>query len=163
MAGFSLWALDRFDSLPPDDLHSRQPSMNYDASGLKGFLRLQALAVFFVAILAGLAWSLMAGLSALLAGASVWLGSAVYASLLVARGNSSFVWVFVGQFVKLVVTLVLLTLVIFWFSALVWPGFLSGLFAALLVILLAPVWMAKTAKKRDAQRIDLLLKSFSKE
>jgi F0F1-type ATP synthase assembly protein I len=137
--------------------------MPYGATGLIGFLGLQGLAVCLAAAVSGLVWSFMAGLSALLAGASVWLGSAVYASLLVARGSSSFVWVFVGQFVKVAVTLVLLSSVIFWFSALVWSGFLSGLFAALLAVLFAPVWIAKTEKKRDAQRIDRLLKSLSKE
>jgi ATP synthase protein I len=137
--------------------------VNHSAVGLLGFLGLQAFAVFSAAAASSVLWSFAAGLSALLAGASVWLGSVVYVSLLVLRGSRSIVWVFVGQFVKVAVTLLLLSLVIAWFAALVWSGFLAGLFAALLVVLVAPVWIAKNQKKRDAQRVDLLLKLLSKE
>jgi len=130
---------------------------------LVGFLGLQAVVVGLVSVVAAVVWSMSAGFSALLAGASVWVGNVAYASLLIPRGRVSFVWVFVGQFVKVLVTLLLLFLVVAWYSALVWPGFLSGLFAALLVILAAPAWIAKRQRKRDAQRVDSLVETLSKE
>lgn len=128
-----------------------------------GFLGLQAVVVGLVSVVAGVVWSVSAGVSALLAGASVWVGNLAYASLLIPRGRSSFVWVFVGQFVKVLVTLLLLSAVVAWYPDLVWPGFLSGLFASLLVILAAPAWIAKRQKKRDAQRVDSLVETLSKE
>lgn len=130
---------------------------------LVGFLGLQAVVVGLVSVVAAVVWSMSAGFSALLAGASVWVGNVAYASLLIPRGRGSFVWVFVGQFVKVLVTLLLLFLVVAWYPALVWPGFLSGLFAALLVILAAPAWIAKRQRKRDAQRVDSLVETLSKE
>ncbi|MBM3375664.1 MAG: hypothetical protein FJY35_06180 [Betaproteobacteria bacterium] len=130
---------------------------------LVGFLGLQAVVVGLVSVVAAVVWSMSAGFSALLAGASVWVGNVAYASLLIPRGRVSFVWVFVGQFVKVLVTLLLLFLVVAWYPALVWPGFLSGLFAALLVILAAPAWIAKRQRKRDAQRVDSLVETLSKE
>jgi F0F1-type ATP synthase assembly protein I len=137
--------------------------MNQGPWILVGFLGLQAVVVGLVSVVAAIVWSLSAGFSALLAGASVWAGNLAYASLLIPRGRGSFVWVFVGQFVKVLVTLLLLFLVVAWYPALVWPGFLSGLFAALLVILAAPAWIAKRQRKRDAQRVDSLVETLSKQ
>nr|UOZ96274.1 hypothetical protein NCPCFENI_00166 [Cupriavidus sp.] len=128
-----------------------------------GFLGLQAGVVVLVSVVAAMVWSVSAGLSALLAGASVWVGNLAYASLLIPRGRSSFVWVFVGQFVKVLVTLLLLFLIVAWYPDLVWPAFLSGLFVALLVILAAPAWIAKCQRKQDAQRVDNLVETLSKE
>lgn len=130
---------------------------------LVGFLGLQAIAVILVSVVSAVVWSVSTGLSALLAGSCVWLGNLAYACLLIPRGRSAFVWVFVGQFVKVFVTLVLLLLVVAWYPALVWQGFLSGLFVALLVIFAAPAWIARRQKKQDAQRVDSLVETLSKE
>lgn len=138
--------------------------MNQGASGLSGFLLFQGAAVCVTAIAVTAVWSVSAGMSALFSGLSVWLGNLIYAAILGAPNNRSPVArVFVGQFVKVLVTLGLLGLVVWLYASLVWAGFLGGLFVSLLVILAAPVWVVKTQKKYDAQRIDKLLEAVSKE
>jgi F0F1-type ATP synthase assembly protein I len=138
--------------------------MNQSARILSGFLAFQALVVCVMAVFVGVVATLPAALSALLAGASVWVGNVIYFLLLaMPRSQGSIVWVFVGQLVKVVVTLGLLFVVVALYASIVWAGFISGLFVSLLVILVAPIWVAKSQKKYDAQRIDGLLRALTKE
>jgi F0F1-type ATP synthase assembly protein I len=138
--------------------------MNQSARILSGFLAFQALMVCVMAVFVGVVATLPAALSALLAGASVWVGNVIYFLLLaMPRSQGSIVWVFVGQLVKVVVTLGLLFVVVALYASIVWTGFISGLFVSLLVILVAPIWVAKSQKKYDAQRIDVLLRALTKE
>lgn len=138
--------------------------MNQSARILSGFLAFQALMVCVMAVFVGVVATLPAALSALLAGASVWVGNVIYFLLLaMPRSQGSIVWVFVGQLVKVVVTLGLLFVVVALYASIVWTGFISGLFVSLLVILVAPIWVAKSQKKYDAQRIDGLLRALTKE
>lgn len=131
---------------------------------LKAFLVVQALVVLVVSAAVGLFDSVTSAVSALLAGVSVFFGNAVYVALLLRnQDRPSMVWIFVGQFAKVLVTVLSLMLVVFLYASLVWSGFLAGLFSALLVVFLAPMVVTRVQKKHDAAGVENILKTLSKD
>ncbi|MFM1880049.1 MAG: hypothetical protein RLZZ344_283 [Pseudomonadota bacterium] len=131
---------------------------------LGAFLGVQALVVLIAGVACMLVESLASGVSAILAGAGVVLGNGLYAALLLRQQDRpSVVWIFVGQFAKVLFTMVFLVLVVLLYASLVWPGFLVGLFSALLVVLVAPIVLTRTQKKYDADRVENVLKALSKD
>ena len=131
---------------------------------LKTFLVVQCAVVIVVGLVSGFLGSTASAVSAVLSGCSVLLGNAVYVVLLLRhQDRPSVVWIFVGQLAKVLVTLLSLMLVVSLYASLVWPGFLAGLFATLLVVFLAPIVMTRSQKKYDAAGVENILKTLSKD
>lgn len=131
---------------------------------LKTFLVVQCAVVIVVGLVSGFLGSTASAVSAVSSGCSVLLGNAVYVVLLLRhQDRPSVVWIFVGQFAKVLVTLLSLMLVVSLYASLVWPGFLAGLFATLLVVFLAPIVMTRSQKKYDAAGVENILKTLSKD
>jgi|GEM_PF-581027 len=138
--------------------------MSRASSDLKAFLVVQCAVVLFVSVASGFLVSTASAVSAFLAGCSVLLGNSVYVALLLRhQDRPSVVWMFVGQFAKVLVTVLSLMLVVSLYASLVWPGFLVGLFATLLVVFLAPMVMTRSQKKHDAAGVEKILKTLSKD
>ncbi|MEN9764337.1 MAG: hypothetical protein RL397_292 [Pseudomonadota bacterium] len=134
------------------------------STDLKAFLMVQSAVVIVVSIAAGFSGSWASAASAFLAGCSVLLGNGVYVVLLLRhQDRPSVVWIFVGQFAKVLVTVLSLMLVVSLYASLVWPSFLAGLFATLLVVFLAPIVMTRSQKKHDAAGVESILKTLSKD
>jgi F0F1-type ATP synthase assembly protein I len=134
------------------------------STDLKAFLMVQSAVVIVVSIAAGFSGSWASAASAFLAGCSVLLGNGVYVVLLLRhQDRPSVVWIFVGQFAKVLVTVLSLMLVVSLYASLVWLSFLAGLFATLLVVFLAPIVMTRSQKKHDAAGVESILKTLSKD
>ncbi|MFZ9315565.1 MAG: hypothetical protein ACO24G_09950 [Burkholderiaceae bacterium] len=134
------------------------------STDLKAFLVVQCAVVVVVSVVAAVLGSAAAAVSAFLAGCSVLLGNGVYVALLLRhQDRPSIVWIFVGQFAKVLVTVLSLLVVVSVYASLVWPGFLAGLFASLLVVFLAPLVMTRSQKKYDAAGVENILKTLSKD
>ena len=134
------------------------------STDLKAFLVVQCAVVVVVSVVAAVFGSAAAAVSAFLAGCSVLLGNGVYVALLLRhQDRPSIVWIFVGQFAKVLVTVLSLLVVVSVYASLVWPGFLAGLFASLLVVFLAPLVMTRSQKKYDAAGVENILKTLSKD
>jgi F0F1-type ATP synthase assembly protein I len=134
------------------------------STDLKAFLVVQCAVVIVVSVVSGFLGSTASAASAFLSGCSVLFGNSVYVALLLRhQDRPSVVWIFVGQFAKVLVTVLCLMLVVSLYASLVWPGFLAGLFATLLVVFLAPIVMTRSQKKHDAVGVENILKTLSKD
>lgn len=106
-----------------------------------------------VALAAGLGWGLAAAVSALAGGAAYLVPNALFAFKVILSANKPDGTVphkfFVGQFVKIVGTLMLLALaVLLAKDQIVWPALLAGLVAVLKSYLMLP-WLMRSAPAKS--------------
>lgn len=127
-------------------------------TGARQFVVAQGLVLLVLFLLLLMLGSVPLAVSAMWSGCTVFFGNLIFLRVLSSGFfGPSVVSVFIGQFVKLVVVLVLLGLAIWAYDDLVWAGFMLGLFVSLLFVFVAPFILKRAEKNRDNARVDSLL------
>ena len=140
-------------------LNSPASSTTSKSFGARQFVLAQGLVAIALFLLLLIFGSTPLAVSALWSGCTVFFGNLTFLGVMSSGFfGSSVVSVLFGQFLKLVVVLVLLGLAVWSYDQLVWSGFLLGLVVALLFVFVAPFIVNRAEKNRDSARVDMLLK-----